>query len=288
MLAMPPCGASSNIALWRAKIKPPVELVVGDLELLIAKTMQKVIDIAEKVIGNGASAAKETSKGTDGRIYAGDNPVFQPERKKIPFPVNSYRKSDRKKNTEHSVTASAEKESIIKQIKAEQKSVPIETELPAERPLQPKLSILASKYPQLKEIEGRLKDQNKAIFGREKKRNMLKKELSECTGIFKGGRRKELQQEIDSLDFQISNMKKRLSSIVREYNFDSVQAFYKELNAAKRENQNYEVACAEYEKTYGEKAVDTRSIRNRLRQKKQAIQATGRVHQARQKDKGAR
>ena len=26
----PPCGASSNIALWRAKIKPPVELVVGD------------------------------------------------------------------------------------------------------------------------------------------------------------------------------------------------------------------------------------------------------------------
>ena len=33
MLVTPPCGASSNIALWRAKIKPPVELVVGDLEL---------------------------------------------------------------------------------------------------------------------------------------------------------------------------------------------------------------------------------------------------------------
>lgn len=32
MLVTPPCGASSNIALWRAKIKPPVELVVGDLE----------------------------------------------------------------------------------------------------------------------------------------------------------------------------------------------------------------------------------------------------------------
>ena len=30
MLATPPCEASSNIALWRAKIKPPVELVVGD------------------------------------------------------------------------------------------------------------------------------------------------------------------------------------------------------------------------------------------------------------------
>ena len=35
MLAIPPCGASSNIALWRAKIKPPVELVVGDLDKLL-------------------------------------------------------------------------------------------------------------------------------------------------------------------------------------------------------------------------------------------------------------
>ena len=32
MLAIPPFGASSNIALWRANIKPPVELVVADLE----------------------------------------------------------------------------------------------------------------------------------------------------------------------------------------------------------------------------------------------------------------
>lgn len=98
--------------------------------------------------------------------------------------------------------------------------------------------MLARKYPLLKEIEGRLKDQNKASLGREKKREMLKKELSECTGIFKGGRRKELQQEIDSISIQISNMKKRLSSIVKEYHFDSVQAFYKEFKAAEKENQD--------------------------------------------------
>ena len=36
---------------------------------------------------------------------------------------------------------------------------------------------------------------------------------------------------------------------MREYKFDSVQAFNKELNAAKRENQNYETVSAEYEKT---------------------------------------
>ena len=33
MLAIPSFGASSNIALWRANIKPPVELVVDDLEI---------------------------------------------------------------------------------------------------------------------------------------------------------------------------------------------------------------------------------------------------------------
>ena len=35
MLVTPPCGASSNIALWRAKIKPPVELVVGDFRAVL-------------------------------------------------------------------------------------------------------------------------------------------------------------------------------------------------------------------------------------------------------------
>ena len=39
MLAIPPFGASSNIALWRANIKPPVELVVDDLALFGKKYM---------------------------------------------------------------------------------------------------------------------------------------------------------------------------------------------------------------------------------------------------------
>ena len=118
----------------------------------------------------------------------------------------------------------------------------------------------------------------------------MKKELSECMGIFKGGRRKELQQKIDSIDNQISNMKKRLSSIVKEYKFDSVQAFYKELNASKKENLEYQAACTEYEEIYGEKAADTMSIRDRLKQKEQIVKEreAGRDYQARQKDKGAR
>lgn len=119
---------------------------------------------------------------------------------------------------------------------------------------------------------------------------MLKKELSECMGIFKGGRRKELRQEIDSLGIQISNMKKRLSSIVNEHHFDSVQAFYKELNAAKKEYLDYQAACVEYEQACGNKVPDTMSIRDRLRQKEQAvkIREAGRDDRTRHKDKGAR
>ena len=136
----------------------------------------------------------------------------------------------------------------------------------------------------------RLKDQNEAIFEREKKRDKLKKELSGCTGIFKGGRRKELQQEIDGIDIQISNMKKRLLSIVKEYKFDSVQAFYKEFNASKREYIDYKADCAEWEKDYGGKVMNHKSIREQLRQKGQMVKEreAGRVNQTRQKDKGAR
>lgn len=115
-----------------------------------------------------------------------------------------------------------------------------------------------------KETESHAKEDS--VFQPEKQ---LKKELSECMGIFKGGRRKELQQEIDSIDIQICNMKKRLSSIVREYKFDSIQAFYKEFEAAKSENLEYQAARAEYDKIYGDKAADSMGIRDRLRQKEQ-------------------
>ena len=82
----------------------------------------------------------------------------------------------------------------------------------------------------------------------------------------------------------------QLSSIVNEYKFDSVQAFYKEFNAAKNEYLDYQADCAEWEKIYGEKAADSMSIRDRLRQKEHVVKKreAERVHQARQKDKGVR
>ena len=231
-----------------------VRAAVVLLELLIAKVMQKVMNFAGKVVGKAVDAVKESPKETESHIHAKGEPLNQPERKKIPLPVNPRRKEA------------------------------------TERPPQPKPSVLAGKYPRLKEIDSRLKDQNEAIFEREKKRDKLKKELSECTGIFKGSRRKELQQELNEIDIQISSMKKRLSSIVKEYKFDSVQAFYKEFDAAKREYLDYKAARTEWEKTYGGKATNPKSIREQLRQKEQRVKQreAGRVHQTRKKDKGAR
>ncbi len=274
-----------------------VRVAILLLECLIAKVMQKVMDFAEKVIGKAADdikeAPKEMPKESGSYIQAENKQTVQSKKEKIPFTLYTEWKSDaqNKAGQLQQENTAAIKKSVMGQIKTEQKTIPVETkQLEIERPPQPKPSILAEKYPRLKEIDDGLKDQNKAIFEREKKRDMLKKELSECVGIFKDGRRKELQQEINSIDNQIYNMKKRLSSIVREYKFDSVQAFYKEFNTAKKEYIDYQAARAEWEKIYGDKVSDSMSIRDRIWQKEQIVKAreAGRVHQERRKDKGAR
>ena len=274
--------------LYRAIVRVAILL----LECLIVKVIQKAMDFSEKIIGKAADAEKETPEETEIRFYEKDEAIHRQE-KKIPFPFNYYRKEvtqNKAEQPQRKSTATVEK-SVIGQIKAEQKSVLAETkQSETERPPKPQPSVLAAKYPRLKEIDGRLRDQNKAIFEREKKRDKLKKELSGCTSIFTGGRRKELQQEIGSIDNQISNMKKRLSSIVREYKFDSVQAFHKEFEAAKGEYLDYKAAHTEWEKIYGNKVVDSMSIRDRLRQKEQFVKEreANRVHQTKQKDRGAR
>ena len=248
---------------------------------------------SEKITGKDADVIKEAPKETESPVRAEDVPTVQPETEKMPFPVNLQWEMDMQNKTElpQRKTTAAVKKSIVEQIKAEQKYVPAETKrLDAERPPQPKPSVLASKYPRMKEIDNRLKEQNKAIFEREKKRDKLKKELSECTGIFKGGRRKELQQEIVSIDVQISNMKRGLSFIVKEYKFDFVHAFCKELSAAKREKLDYEATRTDCEKICGNKVTESVSVRDKLRQKEQVVKEreASRVHRARRKDKGAR
>jgi hypothetical protein len=56
--------------------------------------MQKVMDFAEKIIDKTVDATKETPRETGNHSPAKDDSIVQPERKKIPFPINPHRKAD--------------------------------------------------------------------------------------------------------------------------------------------------------------------------------------------------
>ena len=52
MLAIPPFGASSNIALWRANNKPPLEVVVANLDAIkvsfVGAVAEKDLDLSRR------------------------------------------------------------------------------------------------------------------------------------------------------------------------------------------------------------------------------------------------
>ena len=70
-----------------------VRASIALLERLIVKVMQNVMDVAGKVVGKIVDdAIKESPKETEKHIHAKDESSVQPERKKIPLAVNPYRR----------------------------------------------------------------------------------------------------------------------------------------------------------------------------------------------------
>lgn len=53
---------------------------------------KRVMDFAGKVVGKTVDVVKESPKETESHIHVKGEPLDQPERKKIPLPVNSHRK----------------------------------------------------------------------------------------------------------------------------------------------------------------------------------------------------
>jgi len=121
--------------------------------------------------------------------------------------------------------------------------VPDEVEVKLEPPKQ---SELAVKYNRLASIDEELKKQNQAIFKKEQKLSDLEEELAEFKGWFKGKQRSELEGKIADIQTQISNMKKRLSGIVRPYGYQNVKQFYAEFNASKTEYDAYQRAVSKW------------------------------------------
>ena len=81
----------------------------------------------------------------------------------------------------------------------------------------PKMTELVSKYVRLKEVYGKLQNQNQAIYYVEKEHNQLVEELKELKGMFKGQPRKLLQENIDTKNHQLQSMKGYLIQIVKPY-----------------------------------------------------------------------
>ena len=81
-----------------------------------------------------------------------------------------------------------------------------------------------------------------------------------CNGVFKSGKRTELQKQIDELDCMINNMKRQLSSIVQEYGYDNVREFYSDYYASKGEYEKYNIRDVEKWKKKNEKSEDRSSI----------------------------
>ena len=124
----------------------------------------------------------------------------------------------------------------------------------------PEMSLLALKYMQLKNVHKELQRQNEAIFNLERNRGNLEIELSDCKGVFKSGKRAELQKQIDELDRMINNMKRQLSSIVQKFEYDNVKEFYSDYYASKGEYEDYIQESENLEKKQSGKSEDSSRI----------------------------
>lgn len=122
-------------------------------------------------------------------------------------------------------------------------------------PPRTKAPALLLKWNQMLEANDKLKKQNQAIFKVESDRNDVYMELAKCTGIFKAGKRKKLQEEYDDLTEKIDNMKSRLSKIVQEYGYKTVDEFYRLFNIAVDDYDFYQRKIRDWKINYGEKSL---------------------------------
>ena len=136
--------------------------------------------------------------------------------------------------------------------KVVEKEVPVLVEEPEQAveiqekvqlPKKPEEPLLLSKYPVIMELDAELKRRNKEIFAFEQERGNLEIELSECSGVFKQKKRKELQERITLLDKKVEKMKAELSKVLRDAGYANAAEFFTELFAVREEKRKYEEAC---------------------------------------------
>ena len=114
-------------------------------------------------------------------------------------------------------------------------------------PKKPEKPLLSSKYSGIMDLDVELKRRNEEIFKVERERSNLEIELSECSGVFKQKRKKELQEQIAVLDREAGKMKSELSNVLQDAGYANASEFYTELFMVREERQRYEEACKEWQ-----------------------------------------
>ena len=135
-------------------------------------------------------------------------------------------------------------------------------------PPRPRMSELAHDYEmRLEEIMEKLKRQNRAIHTQEVKKDLIDEDLKNCTGLFQGKKRKELQAQSNKYAETIKIMKQGLSHIVQDYKYPTVDAFLQVYKQGKSEYESYVKANKEWNSKYGEN-----SIHRKLAEKQAEVQ----------------
>lgn len=114
-------------------------------------------------------------------------------------------------------------------------------------PKKPEKPLLSSKYSGIMDLDVELKRRNEEIFKVERERSNLEIELSECSGVFKQKRKKELQEQIAVLDRKVGKMKSELSNVLQDAGYANASEFYTELFMVREEKQRYEEAYKEWQ-----------------------------------------
>ena len=156
-------------------------------------------------------------------------------------------------------------------------------------PPRPVMPLEAAAFPKLQKIKITLDKQNHLIFEAERERNMLEIELIDLKGLARLTKKKELESRIATKNEEIRTLKARLSGIVRQHGFATVQDFYTAFYTAQRATDAYQKECAKWEETYGEKATPkAETMHEKIKRYQEKADRHNASQPYRGKDKGAR
>lgn len=139
-------------------------------------------------------------------------------------------------------------------------------------PPKPTLDIDMAEFRTMRNLMIRVQDEARGIRNlQDNVLPMLKTQLSETTGIFKGKERKALTEQIQQTEAEISERLDKLPDILKEDGYPDVQAFMATYREAEAIVEQYNRSLAEWERQIEErrrpqKPPERESVRNRLRQ----------------------